>query len=163
MDVPPPDSFDRLHPELPPLSDLLFLDDEMWEEGISVLPGMPAHGGAHGGGAAYAPAGALESAPGGACGEESAAGAHAGCVIRVCSHPLWPILVDYYFACRKARAPRAARLHLRARRRGASAQCAARCAASQHGNARVLTALAFVRAGGRDGQRDHPHHPRGAR
>ena len=163
MDVPPPDLFDRLHPELPPLSDSLLLDDEMWAEG-SVLPGMPARGGAHGGGAAYAPAGALKSAHVGACGEGSAAGSHAGCVIRVCSHPLWPILVDYYFACRKERAPRAAKLHLCARRRGASAQFVARCAASPHGNARVLiTTLAFVRAGGRDGQRDHPHHPRGAR
>ena len=104
MDVPPPDSFDRLHPELPPLNDSLFLDDEMWAEGISVLPGMPARGGALGGSAAYTFADALKSAHVGACGEESAAGSHAGCVIRVCSHPLWPILVDYYFACRKERA-----------------------------------------------------------
>jgi hypothetical protein len=105
--------------ELPPLSELLFLD-AMWdEEGTAEPPclsGVPVRaGGGASAAAGYAPAGARECAPAGsglddesgsAAAEAGGAGglAAVGGHVRVCSHPLWPILVDYYFACRRVRA-----------------------------------------------------------
>ena len=123
MDLPAL-SYGRLHSGLRPgatgaelggdLRELLFLDDEMmWGEDDADAhppPGQARRGGAaeaHGG--AYAPAGLRESAlplPG-LEEEQSAAECCDGGQARVCSHPLWPVLVDYYFACRKARALRA--------------------------------------------------------
>jgi hypothetical protein len=129
--------------ELPPLSDLLFLD-AMWEEeedGTAVAPphsgvaGAPARaGGGGGGGGGYAPAGARECAPAGSGLDDdsgsahgsgadgnNAAGAAASGHVRVCSHPLWPILVDYYFACRRVRCDYACRAGAARRARHAAA------------------------------------------
>ena len=114
--------YGRLHSGLRPgstgaelggdLRELLSLDVELWEaaDDDAVTPplGQPRRGdvgSAEGG--AYAPAGLCESAlplPGREekqfaedCAEDGRA--------HVCSHPLWSVLVDYYFACRKVRTP----------------------------------------------------------
>lgn len=98
--------------DLRELLSLAQLDVELWEaaDDDAVTPplGQPRRGdvgSAEGG--AYAPAGLCESAlplPGREekqfaedCAEDGRA--------HVCSHPLWSVLVDYYFACRKVRTP----------------------------------------------------------
>ena len=94
------------------LRELLVLDDEMWAEDDMETPppGQPRRGAAAPAEAgAYAPAGLRESAlPLAGLEEEHSAAAECadGGNARVCAHPLWPVLVDYYFACRKARALR---------------------------------------------------------
>jgi len=95
------------------LRELLFLDDpEMWGGDADADVDTPPAGEPRrlGDGAGFAPAGVRESA--GAREREEAESAAAAAAqgesghARVCSHPLWPVLVDYYFACRKARARR---------------------------------------------------------
>ena len=92
------------------LRELLFLDDAMWadDDVETPPPGADARRAAAAASAgAYAPAGVREAAlaADGTEGQSAAAGADGG-QAHVCSHPLWPVLVDYYFACRKARALR---------------------------------------------------------
>ena len=139
MDLPAL-SCGRLHSGLRPgatgaelggdLRELLFLDDDMmWAEDDAEAPPPGRCAAAEAQGGAYAPAGLRESAlplPG--LDEElSAAECADGGQSRVCSHPLWPVLVDYYFACRKARKPR---------RDGCS--CCAACRAGRACEATVL-------------------------
>ena len=92
------------------LRELLFLDDAMWaEDDVDTPPGEPRRsgGGVGAQGGAFAPAGVRESAlPAAGTEQQSAAAAADGGHARVCAHPLWPVLVDYYFSCRKVRAPR---------------------------------------------------------
>jgi hypothetical protein len=123
------------------LRELLFLDDEMWaEDNVETPPpGADARRGAAvtPSGGAYAPAGVREAAlaADGTEGQSAAAGADGG-QAHVCSHPLWPVLVDYYFACRKARA-------LRRDARGSSGRRAA------HGERRQWSAAAPIWADAR--------------
>jgi hypothetical protein len=89
------------------LCELLSLDVEMmWADDDSGTPplGQPRRGDVGSAGSrAYAPAGLRESAlplPG-LEEKQFAEGCAKDRQARVCSHPLWPVLVDYYFACRK--------------------------------------------------------------
>ena len=82
---------------LSPSEVLSLYDDDMFDEAEEAAAAAAAAGGGGGGGAgggysAAAPHGAAHASL------EEAAG-HA----RVASHPLWPVLVELYFACRKAR------------------------------------------------------------
>jgi len=110
--------YGRLHSGLRPgstgaelggdLRELLSLDVELWEaaDDDAVTPplGQPRRGDVGSAGSrAYAPAGLRESAlplPG-LEEKQFAEGCAKDRQARVCSHPLWPVLVDYYFACRK--------------------------------------------------------------
>jgi hypothetical protein len=93
------------------LRELLFIDEAMWaEDDVETPPPGQARLGAAASAqhAGYAPAGLRGSAlpPSGMEEEQSAAECADGGQARVGAHPLWPVLVDYYFACRKARALR---------------------------------------------------------
>ncbi len=137
---------------LPPLRDLLFLDDAMWEH--DGTDDSAACASALGAGAAASAAGASAAmhsfAPAGADVYASRLVAPGdGCSVAhpsMTAHPLWSTLVDVYFACIKVRNARGAR-------RVRACGCAARARVSH---------LTSCDAGDCRGQRRNPRHECGA-